>query len=110
MPLAASTEILKCVMAQHEDMSHKDDIAHTRLEVWLRPPVEGRCSMIPDHQGYLADGSFDTKKMVAFRASSGVVGGKCAHVRVTPLVMPSRGAIWTQLFCYAADVEDDEPN
>lgn len=109
-PLPQAAKLVKCVVAQHEDMSEKADIGRVKLEVWLRDPVFGTCQTRGAAGGYLFDDSPDTKHMVAFRASSGVVGGKCAHVRLTANNIPTSGYVWTQAYCYAADEEDDEPN
>ena len=60
--------------------------------------------------GYLKDDSFDTKHAVAFRGSQGQVGGYCAPARITPLVLPTSGSVWVQIFCYSTDDEDDDPS
>lgn len=111
VPLDPSTETLKCVMVQHEDMSIKTDVARVKLEVWLKTPTGGGgCSQRTASHGYLKDDSFDTKHAITFRADQGQVGGYCAHARVTPLVLPNTGSAWVQTFCYAADELDDEPS
>lgn len=110
VPLHSSTELLKCVMVGHEDMSHKDNIGRVRLEVRLRTPVAGQCSSSGSLVGSLIDNTPDVKHMVAFRGSNGQVGGRCAEVTIRPTTLPTTGRVWTQAFCYAASEEDDAPN
>jgi hypothetical protein len=108
-PTPQGTEVIKCVMLQHEDMSHKDSISNIDLKVeLLHPTSSGGCSERGDLGALRIDDGTDTKSMVAFDADDGLVGNRCAYVTIDKKALASEG-LATTTYCYASGTQDDAP-
>lgn len=102
-PLGSGTEIVKCTMMQHEDMSSKSATSDIDMTVEIV-----NCSN-PNQVYYTRSStSVDPNTMVAIRADEGkTLDGRCVEVTYTPDTVLSGGVTFSS-WCYAAGVNDDE--
>lgn len=106
-PLPTGYDMVKCVALQHEDMSEKSRVSHVELQLRMKLPSMGTCSINGTNVATVIDDSYDIKKMTAFRSSSAV--GKCAYATVKQNQVFSPGVAVT-VYCYASTENDDAPN
>jgi len=105
--LAGSPEIVKCVLMQFEDTSADGDppvISDLDLSIYV---YGSSCTGSPIQARH--DFSSDWKSMVALEASdvSGGLSNKCIRVAMEPFSVET-GGITAHLWCYSAEVADDD--
>lgn len=108
-PLPSGTQMVKCVLQQHQDLSGSTSrIANFDLQLRVLQPVGGVCSSSGTQLGSSrTDTSYDAKSMVAIETSgSRPLPGTCIEVKITPV--SADVATSTNAVCYYAGIQDDE--
>lgn len=101
--LPTGTEIVKCAVQQHEDMSSKSSISNIDTQVRLV-----NCANRSQVYQSFNNTTVDPRDYVALRADDGyTLSGRCVDVRYTPTHVVSGGVTFSA-FCYAAGINDDE--
>lgn len=109
-PLPADTEIVKCVMQEHEYMASKNDVSDQYLKVVVRNSYLGSCD---PNNGYVFlnryDSSYDLKHQVAITGSDISLPNKCISVELTRAQISTSGLASASIYCYFSGEKDDEP-
>lgn len=107
-PLPSGTNLAKCVLQQHEDLSGSTyRIADFDLRMRVLQPVNGACSSSGNVVATRFDNSWDAKSVVAANDSVALdLAGKCIEVQVIPDAADVVTS--TNTFCYYSGLEDDE--
>jgi hypothetical protein len=101
--LPTGTEIVKCAVQQHEDMSSKSSISNIDTQIRLV-----NCANRSQVYQSFNNTMVDPRDYVALRADDGyTLSGRCVDVRYTPTHVVSGGVTFSA-FCYAAGINDDE--
>lgn len=107
-PTPTGTALIKCVLMEDEDMSHKQTVGDVTLEVTLREPVSGSCSQSGTKITSRHDNTYDLKHMVRFHDNYTNLDDVCVDVDVHYYEIAD-SSITTHTYCYTSSSYDTAP-